>query len=152
MLAAAVIITKEKRHCEALSEAVACLTAIRDKAVFYAEPLQCIAQEMSKNTTSRTPDYIAEFLNIKNIPTPKAWETAVRKSRRELTDKERELIILFGSGLCTCSREQIPELCGKIINELDTQLTAIKEKKDSRIRLTSALSLSVGITAVLILI
>lgn len=128
------------------------LIAVKNRAMFYAEPFRDIVSCIFLADSRQSLDFVSSFLSDDSISAPDSWTKAVNSSKCPLNKTELELIIEFGCGLCSCSREQIEEHCGKIISELHERTVSLKENMEKKVKLTSALSLSLGIAAVLIFI
>lgn len=139
-------------HCKSLKLTELFLTNVKNKANMYSLPFKEIVQSVANDNVFSELDYIYNFLNSDVTQVPLAWDNAIKNSKLILTLTEKQLLIEFCNGLIGCNREQIAKHCDKYILQINNIISTMDKNREKHTKLTTAISVSVGITAILFLI
>lgn len=150
-LTALTIIQKEKLHCDTVKTSISYMVQIKNRALFYGESLTEIIIQLQEQGSKDNADYIYTFIPDEKLSPPESWESAINSSRI-LSQREKSLLISFGVGLCSCSKDDIEEYCDDIISQMSEIYKKLISEREKNTKLISALALSVGLTAVFIFI
>lgn len=153
---ALLVISKENRHCAMLKNADELMSVIKSRADYYSEPLS----EILKNLASSDKKEISSFCNIFAFDTdlpesiaPEVWCNAVDKYfSRYLETYECDVIKHFGESICGCNRGEIGQIYNKAHNDITAFLDTANEKRCTNTKSTAAITVSVGIMIVLMLV
>lgn len=128
------------------------LDDVKNKANIYSLPFNEIIQTVAVDNSFSQLDYIQKFLEYDLVSVPLAWEKAVNNSKDFLNYDEKQLLIEFCYGLINCNREQISNHCDKYISQINNIILTMNKDREKNTKLTTVISMAIGITAILILI
>ena len=148
------VILSENRHCRDIDVALKLISVIKNKASVYNYSLAEIIADISMNKEFEVIHFDDLFLknlsNAENIPT--LWENVISESDIHLAHYEKDVLINFGKNLCACSKQDILSLYDKSFEDLTTFKRTAIENKNSKTKSTAAITISIGIIVVLMLI
>ncbi len=151
-LTAFMIIKSEKMHCDTLGEAIELMKLIKTRAVIYLEPFDSIMSDICERLSFPLLNLSADcFLSCKKS-VPNAWIAAIEAAKMHLGDDEKNILISYGTALCTCPKEETEVLAETKIEQMNAILTRYKSNLEKKQKLTSALIVSAAVTVVMILI
>ncbi len=139
---------KELLHCKHLTETIQYLEHIKLQAEYYSDSFFSIIQRIDTNDISLSFSKI-----VSSGVTPlTAWEIAVNDTKLILSAEEKQIIINFGNNICSSSVENLSNVATGHISELIKRREQLVNEREKKTKLSSALTLSIGLIIVLILI
>ncbi len=147
------IIRKEIRRCERLDITLRLITAVKNKAMFYSEPFAEIIIQLQNIDNFHKLSFFNVFSeNISSgMVVPDAWKNAICSSL-EFDEVERNVLINFGTDMCSCSRAEITEISEQAIFEISELKKSAIEKRNCKSKATAAVTISMGLMVVLIFV
>ncbi len=148
------MILSETRHCKDIDVALNLISVIKNKACVYNSSLAEIIADISMNKEFELFHFNDMFLNkLSNSESiPSLWENTISESDIHLAHYEKDILINYGKNLCECSRQDISSLYNKSFEDLTMFKNTAIENKNSKTKSTAAITISVGIIVVLMLI
>lgn len=149
------IIKKEIKHCAVLEESIKLINLIKNRAMFYSEPLPDIVDGISANDNKYLKEFRYCFSENKDLPAdiPERWKTAVELCFGQYLEAyECDILIHFGEELCACSRSEIEKIYDNAEQALYEFINTARQKRNTNAKSTAAISVSVGVMIVLMLI
>ncbi len=150
-----ILINRESRHCVMLDNSIRLINLVKNRALNYAEPLGEIVLSLSESEEKFMKDFSSVFVAKKDLLLnfPDIWKTAVNEYfGRYLEQYECDILIHFGEELCSCSRSDIKNICEAAEYSLSEFSKTAKHRRNTSAKSTAAVSVSVGVMIVLMLI
>lgn len=150
--AAYFIIRKEIKHCRRLDDAIDIVNTVKNRALYYSEPLTEIMHQLQKTDKTLYKAFCgAYFDNIDSDQSvPDAWETAVKSTfDKDFEIYEQDVLIHFGKDLCGSNRNEIEKLTDNAIYALKEFRKTATDNKNNKSKSTAAVAVSAGIMIVL---
>jgi len=132
---------EEIDECEALLELVRYIEA---KIKYYKEPLPSIFSNYSDKRLSKSG-----FLELLQ---KQGFLEAILKSKMQLDDKTRNVLVAFGKELGKSSADEQQLNCGYAIEQLSNRLEYMKKEYPNKRKMYFTLCVAAAITIVIILI
>lgn len=148
------IIYNEKKHSAALACMLRLITVIENRATFYSESFSDILLKCKQNAEFAELDILNLFSeNLLNSHSPpEAWRNAVVCSKISLLPAERDILIRFSADMCVCNKENISEYSLSALKQIEEFKEKSKENLKSKSKMNAAISVSVGVLTVILLI
>lgn len=132
---------EEIDECEALLELVRYIEA---KIKYYKEPIPIILEKYSDKRLEKSG-----FLSLMQ---KKSFLEAIQKSKTQLDDKTKNVLVAFGSELGKSSADEQQLNCGYAITQLLERLDFIKKEYPKKRKMYFTLCVAASLTLVIILI
>lgn len=125
---------------------------IKNKSLYYAKPFSEIMYELRDNKNYERFILINTFCNniAAGYPVPEAWGNAVEYNSKYFTADECHQLKCFGEELCSCNREEIPEISDNLINEFHQFRQIATDRRNLKSKSTAAVTISAGLMIVLV--
>lgn len=152
--AAYLIIRKEIRRCKGIESILRLIISVKNKAIFYNAPFSEIIMQLRNNEDIHKISLFDIFSdNLQSgMTVPESWNDAVCRSYSDIDINEREILIRFGSEMCCCSRDEIPEISTRAISEIEELRNIAIEQRNIKSKSTGTIIVSFGLMIVLILV
>lgn len=147
-------IRKEIKHCKHLSLILRFIASVKNCALFYNAPFAEIINQLKNDDNFNKFDFFDYFSeNLSSgMSVPDAWRDAIINADIEIDDKERDILIRFGTDMCRCNKVEINEISDQIISEISELRNEAVEKRNTKSKSTAAVTVSTGILIVLIFV
>lgn len=145
------IIQKEIRHCKMLDLAIRLIGTVSSKALYYDQPFADIMFDIKNEDSYKNFPFICKFCSFINdgYSVPDAWKNASLSMSGELNSEEYGMLIQYGEEMCSCNKEDIPDISARVLSEFKEYRQNAVEKRNLRSRSTAAVTVSVGAVFVL---
>ena len=152
---AGLIIFRENRHCSMLKNADELMLQIKNRALYYSEPLTDILRSISDCDNKHIRSFCADFISESDLHStgaPDVWCSTVDKIYgRYLVQYECDVLKHFGENICRSSKNEIINCYNKAYSDITEFIKTADDKRRTNTKSSAAISISLGIMLVVML-
>ena len=152
LFAAYYIIQKEISHCRMLDLTIRFIGTVSSKALYYDQPFSDIMFDIKNEDCYKNFPVVCKFCSFINdgYSVPDAWKNASLSMSGELNPEEYRILMQYGEEMCSCNKEDIPDISARVLSEFQEYRQQAVENRKLRSRSTAAVTVSLGAVFVLI--